>query len=142
MSKDTGYDLLKPFVGKWHTSGIMKSGKDTLKISGTDTYEWLPGNYFLLHKVAVQIGEEINESLEIIGYDALTETYPMQYFDHKGNTGTMLASYLDGHWTFLGDTLRFTGKFSKSNNVLSGIWEQKNEEGEWVHFMDISLERA
>jgi hypothetical protein len=42
---------------------------------------------------------------------------------------------------FTGETLRFTGGFSANDTIFSGIWEQKNEAGNWVHLMDIKLAR-
>ena len=46
------YQALRKFVGKWNAEGVIcdrKSGYE-VKVSGVDTYEWLPGGYFLLHK--------------------------------------------------------------------------------------------
>ncbi|MGH7725605.1 MAG: DUF1579 family protein [Candidatus Eiseniibacteriota bacterium] len=43
---------LNPFVGVWNTEGEMRntpSGSST-KFKATDTYEWLPGGHFLLHR--------------------------------------------------------------------------------------------
>ncbi|HYG38203.1 MAG TPA: DUF1579 family protein [Cytophagales bacterium] len=139
-----GYKLLDAFVGKWNTIGHFQTdaSEPLVTITGTDTYEWLPGGFFLLHRVDVQMGNEKNETLEIIGYDEKSNTYPMHYFDNKGNTGSMQANFDNGTWTFLGESMRFTGGFREEGKILSGIWEQSFNGTEWVPLMDIKLTKA
>jgi hypothetical protein len=80
-----GYILLNQFVGKWKTKGWIKGDVDEpdIQISGTDTYEWLPWEFLLLHTIDVKIGEERKEGLEVIGYDASANAFPMHYFDRQ-----------------------------------------------------------
>jgi hypothetical protein len=70
---------LDRLVGTWNTKGEIKASPygPAGKIIGTDTYEWLPGGFFLVHRVDVRMGDQKNESIEIIGYDALSKTYPI-----------------------------------------------------------------
>jgi hypothetical protein len=142
--KSPEHDQLSKFVGQWRTEGKIPSNGSTpeVKISGTDTYEWLPGNFFLLHKADVLIGDERNQTTEIIGFDQLYHGLIMKYFDSKGNSGLMIASCANEVWTFLGENLRFTGGFKKGNKEFSGIWEQSSDKKNWVHFMDIKLTRV
>jgi len=45
-------------------------GEVPVPITGTDIYEWLPGGFFLLHRVDVVIGEQAVRAIELIGeYD-------------------------------------------------------------------------
>ena len=46
-----------------------------MKIIGTDTYECLPREYFLLHKVDVLVGDDKNETFEVVGFDKLIGKY-------------------------------------------------------------------
>src|SRR6188768_3912855 len=101
------HQQLSKFVGFWNTEGKIPA-TDTepeKKILGTDTYEWLPGKFFLLHKVDVFVGDDKNETLEIIGFDKRIEKYTMQHYDNKGHSGFMTATCDDGVWTFIGETL-------------------------------------
>lgn len=134
---------LEAFIGKWKTTGVIRATAENpeIEIGGTDTYEWLPGGFFLLHQVDVYVGDDRNQTHEIIGFDPQLGSYTMQHFDNQGNTGTMQASVNNGVWTFLGDSLRFTGSFSQEGNVLSGIWERLEDGKNWSHFMDIKLVR-
>ena len=144
MKKDMAYEQLNKFVGRWNTTGrvLATDTSPEIKISGTDTYEWLAGKFFLLHKADVLMGGDKNETFEIIGFDKLKDNYAMRYYDNKGNSGLMTASCKDGLWTFLGETLRFTGGFKKNDTEFSGIWEQSSDGNNWTHFMDIKLTRA
>ena len=136
------YRLLDAFIGTWLTTGNLKvdEGDSDLRITGTDTYEWLPGGFFILHKVNVVIGEDRKESIEVIGFDAASNSYPMHSYDNHGEMSTLYASEHHGIWTFMGDNIRFTGAFSEDCNTISGIWEQYTS-GSWEFLMDIKLER-
>ena len=135
------YKALGKFAGKWNTEGTIRADGNNpeVKINGTDTYEWLPGGFFLIHKVAVFMGDEKNDTIEIIGFDPSSNSYTMQYYDHKGNSGTMKATLNNDTWTFIGDKLRFSGRFSQDEKIFSGIWEKLTDDETWVDFIDIKL---
>jgi len=137
------YRLLDPFIGTWKTAGLIAAtaNKPAVPVNGTDTYEWQSDGYFILHTVNVQMGEAKNESIEVIGYDAATNRYPMWSFSNNGETQLMHASFEKGKWTFLGKSLRFTGGFSEEGKVLSGIWEQTADGQNWQFLMDIKLHK-
>lgn len=136
--------LLEPFVGIWNTTGVIK-GADAmpdLPINGTDVYEWLPGGFFLLHRVDVFLGEARAQSIEIIGFDPGLGQYTLHSFDHQGHTALMHATVQNGVWTFKGTTMRFTGQFSADGDTITGIWEQAIDGQHWTHWMDIQLTRV
>ncbi len=142
--KEIEYTHLDKFVKKWNTEGhvLPTENSPEIKIKGTDTYEWLPGGFFLLHKVDVLVGDDKNQTFEIIGFDKLANHFTMQHYDNKGNSGFMIATLVDDLWTFTGETLRFKGGFSLGNKKFSGIWEQSADGKIWTHFMDINLIEA
>ena len=137
------YRLLDAFIGKWNTTGNMKvcEGKPDIAIDGTDIYEWLPGGFFILHTVNVLMGTEKKVSIEVIGFDAATNSYFMHSYDNQGESGVMQASEHQGTWKFTSDSLRFTGTFSEDRNTISGIWESSGDDG-WELLMDVKLTRA
>jgi hypothetical protein len=136
-----GHKPLDMFAGKWKTEGTVKASGDKpeLKVSGTDTYRWLDGGFFLIHEVDVLMGNEKNVTIEIIAYDEAESSYTMHSYDNKGNSGRMKGSFDNGTWRFQGDTLRFKGKFSEDGKTLSGIWERQDDGKNWLHLMDIKL---
>lgn len=135
--------LLESFIGKWKTTGKMYATRDDpeMVITGTDTYSWLPGKYFLIHKVDVVIGDHKNKALEIIGYDARSKTYAMHSYNNVGETSRMNATYSKHGWKFEGNGIRFRGDFNAKKNMISGIWEKGGKSGNWKTFMDVKLER-
>ena len=137
-------EQLNKFVGIWATSGKNPASDTTpeIIISGTDNYEWLPGEYFLLHQADVFVGNDKNKTHEIIGFDDQKNLYTMQFYDNKGNSGFMTAKTYNGVWTFLGENLRFTGGFKNHNREFSGIWEQTSDGVNWRHLMEIKLPRV
>lgn len=135
------HDQLHRLVGRWKTEGKIGATATSpeVKIMGTDTYEWLPGEYFLLHKVDVWVGDDRNETFEVIGFDQQTGKYTMQHYDNKGNSGTMTATFENEVWTFQGETLRFTGGFKNNDKEFSGTWEQQSDGKTWKHWMELKL---
>jgi hypothetical protein len=136
------YQQLNKFVGQWKTRGLIPENGTTPEVivEGTDSYEWLPGEYFLKHSADVMMGNDRNQTIEIIGFDKDANHYTMHYFDNKGESGFMKAIFSSGRWSFEGDNLRFRGSFSEDNKVFSGSWEKKEKSG-WTHFMTIELRK-
>lgn len=136
------HQLLDAFVGTWKTEGRIHgdSGSD-LELTGTDRYEWLPGRFFLVHHVDVRLGDQPIQSIEVIGYDPSTRSYPMHSFDSRGSTTDMQATVQDGTWRFTGETMRFTGGFAEDGNVIRGTWDQAKDDGTWRPWMDVILTR-
>lgn len=134
------HEALAPFVGRWRTRGEVRASGSTpaLEIAGTDAYEWLPGGFFLLHRVDVRIGGDPVQAIEIIGWDAEAGTYFMRSYDSQGGTGEMTATVAGGVWTFTGDAERFTGEFGEGGRTLSGHW-QRREGADWCPWMDVHL---
>lgn len=135
--------LLQPFVGRWRTRGQVRATADApaVEIEGTDSYEWLPGGFFLLHRVDVRIGGQPAQALEVIGWDADAGSFFMHSYDDHGNTGIMRMSVREDVWTFLGDAERFTGGFSDGGDTLSGHWERRDG-SEWLPWMDVHLTKS
>ena len=141
MNTAIQHDMLNKFVGCWNTTGIIAATDmhGDIYISGTDIYEWLPGDFFLLHKASVLIGEDRSETFEIMGVDSEANVFTMQYYNNKGESGFMTATCTDDVWIFSGEALKFTGGFNYNNNEFSGTWEQCDKDENWIPFMKIKL---
>ena len=142
--KQQAYNQLSKFIGKWNTEGHIPANGQTpaTTVKGTDTYEWLPGGFFVLHTADVFIGSDRSQTLEVIGFDKVRKHFTMQYYNNQGESGFMTATVMNGLWTFKSDHLRFKGGFNSQENVFSGVWEQSADGKTWAHFMDIKLARA
>ena len=139
------HELLQVFVGKWSTEGHTRATdyEPSVKVDAVDEYEWLPGGFFLLHRITARIGDEEMQGIEIIGYDPDNDMYPMYFFDDKGTTTiSQLRRRDDNTWTIAADTERATIKFDRSRESFTAAWERKNIVARWQPWMDVKLTKA
>jgi Protein of unknown function (DUF1579) len=81
---DPALKRLDRLVGTWSMEGHLL-GSDKMNIKGQATYRWLPGGFFLEQRVKLDfMGLDI-DSLELIGYDPETKTYPSTVFSILGS---------------------------------------------------------
>jgi len=134
------HKYLNVFVGKWKTKGYIKStiGDDFL-ITGTDSYEWLEGGFFLKHTVDVLVAGQPVKAIEMIGYDADTKNYPMYSFDNNGNFEEMKAILENDIWTITGKDKRCTIVFNAKADTIIGKWEKLVDGLYWSPWMDMEL---
>ncbi|WP_082310220.1 DUF1579 family protein [Nonomuraea sp. SBT364] len=136
---------LNALVGRWRSQGRIAATATgpAVGIAGSDTYEWLAGEHFLIHRVDVRMNDEHVEVIEMIGpYDPASRTYPMRSFDNHGNFLTMRASVDDdGVWTFAGETERATLVITDDGGAMTAAWERTDDGSNWRHWMDMSFTR-
>lgn len=137
------HEQLAPFVGIWRTSGQIHATDKTpaIPVHGIDSYEWLPGEYFLLHKVDVMIGDNKINNTEIIGWDYETENYFMHAYDTSGLYSRMQATVNGNDRVYEGTTEKFAGGFNGNGSVLSGLWYIREKDTAWRKWMNIKLEK-
>ncbi|MFS0556800.1 DUF1579 family protein [Brevibacillus sp. 179-C9.3 HS] len=141
---DPALSRLNVFVGKWMTEGLITESPSgpVAKLKAIDTYEWLPGGFFLIHHVDGMMGDKEVKTIEIIGYDASNQVYFTHAYDNQGSMGSYYANLLGRDWTITGNTERFSGKFSVDGKTLIGTWELLGNDQSWVHWMDIRLTKV
>jgi len=138
-------ERLNAFVGKWRTEGEIRSAPTTqaIEFTATDTYEWLPGGYFLLHRFDADMPDGYVSGIEVIGHSPEGMTYPMYSFDSRGNMSIMQARVEGIRWAFTGESIRFTGGFSDGAKIFAGVWEIRSGEGaHWQPWMEVTLKKA
>jgi hypothetical protein len=141
----TELERLNPFVGDWDTEGEIKtspSGQSD-RFKATDTYEWLPGGHFLLHRFNADMPDGKVQGIEVIGYNRENNSYPMHSFDSLGNVSLMQARMEKDTWTFVGEGIRFTGGFHNDGKVFAGLWELRSgEAATWRPWMNVRLKKV
>ena len=135
---------LATLIGVWNTEGDIAATatSPSTKLLATDTYEWLPGGHFLMHRVDARIGDAASRSMEIYCYDDKRNSYVSRSYDDQGKIEEFTADLKGRKWSIKGEALRFAGQFSVDGTMLSGRWEQRSGTGEWATLMDIRLARA
>lgn len=121
------HQRLEVFIGKWINKGHTIATADALsvKILTSDVYEWMPGEFFVLHTAYGRIGNVDVGGTEIISYDAVSKQYRSYFFDSQGHISTH-------ELTGSGDD----GKTQTAHH------ERLDEHGNWVGAMDVTLTKV
>jgi hypothetical protein len=136
---------LDVFVGVWDTEGEMITGPSgpQVKFTATDTYEWMPGGHFLLHRFDAHMPAGRVQGTEIIGYSQESGDYPMHSVDSRGNVSVMHARTDGDRWTFSGECMRFSGGFRDNGMIFAGLWEIRSVDGStWQPWMQVRLRKT
>ena len=127
---DPALQRLEKLVGTWEMTGHTLDS-DVDNITGWNTFEWLPGGFFLKSFGEIDFQGTKIESLELIAYDPSSETFPSRVYSNLG--GSILLYY----WDVQGNTVihadassKYTGTFSEDGNTLSGGWRPNEGEQE------------
>jgi Protein of unknown function (DUF1579) len=149
---------LGALVGWWRSEGRIL-GEVPVPISGTDVYEWLPGGFFLVHRVDVVVGQQKVRALELIGpYDPATKAFVARAYDNLGNV-TVTRARVDeqGAWRFTGGgavaavartffadgngVMRSTLTVSPDRSGMTARWERGDDGASWQPWMEVTFTR-
>jgi Protein of unknown function (DUF1579) len=108
---------LDRFVGTWSMEGNLV-GSDEKTIRGETTFRWLPGGFFLEQHVRLNfMGMEI-DSLELIGYDPETKTFPSTVYSN------LSPAPLPYRWDVQGETVTITVSYDPLDATFTGSWRE------------------
>lgn len=147
-----GLEALLPLVGKWHTEGARLEGPlgAAAPFVAVETFEWLDGGHFLVHRLDGRFGTQPAACVEILGKDAdglFAQTY---YNDGNVNRWRIAEQsrehlVMTGGWPSDSATpfqVRYTMSFVEAGNVLEGKWEQSRDGANWEVFLEARATRA
>jgi hypothetical protein len=121
---DPALKRLDRFVGTWKMEGNFV-GSDEKNIKGEATYRWLPGGFFLEQRITLDFMGMKIESLEFVGYDPETKTYPSTVFSNLSPTP------LPYRWEVGEDILKITVNYGPLDASFEGKWEEDSFAGGW-----------
>ena len=139
-------DALEPLVGEWK---LLAAFADTPPedVGARVTFEWLPGERFLIQRWEVPV-PEAPDGLAIIGADPESEgEYLQHYFDSRGVARVYKMSLEDGVWKLWRDepdfspldfAQRFSGTFSADGEKIEGRWEICHDDETWERDFDLT----
>ncbi len=127
---DPALKRLDVLIGTWDLKGhTLDSAEEN--ITGSNTFEWLSGGFFLKSAGEINFKGVKLQSLEIIAYDPSTDTFPSSVYSSMG------GDVLPYSWDVQGNTVthsdassRYTGTLSEDGMILSGGWRPKKGEEE------------
>lgn len=137
------------FLGRWHTTGNVAptASAPAAAVDSIDTYEWYPGEFFLVHEADSKVGDESIRSLEIIGYDSQRRCYVATFFDSSGGCGTEELRRDGNTWTWRGSNVmgvkehRCIAVVSDDGRTVSARHEKSDDGRSWALWMDVTLRR-
>ena len=148
----TGHRSLDVFIGTWNTEGRQLPGPvgPAAKVSAVETYEWLTGGSFLVHRFEGDVGGAEAACIEIIGRETADGTYPVHTYYNNGVANEWLLQKGDGAWTLTGVwelagmsmNVRCTIVFSADGNTRTGKWEHSGDGAPWQTFWEVKSTKA
>ncbi|WP_222263455.1 DUF1579 family protein [Modestobacter marinus] len=132
-------------LGRWQTTGTVldDAGAPAVAVEGTDEYELMVGDRWVVHRVDVRLGPDRARALELIGdHDPQARTWAMHAFDADGSYSLMRASRRpDGSWLFAADEVRAGLRVHADGRSMSATWERWMPPDRWLRWMDLRFER-
>ena len=134
---------LAAFVGTWRAEGrSFAHGQQpqdprasAVPWTSEESYEWLPGEHFLLHRWEAEVGGFAFRGVEILGYDAGQDRYFTSLFDNSGHR-VEYAAKVDGPlWTFAEATSRASVRFD-GDDRMELKWEWRPHGADWLPLCD------
>jgi hypothetical protein len=93
-------------------------GSDEKNIRGETTFRWLAGGFFLDQRVQIDfMGLQI-DSLELIGYDPETDTFPSTVYSKFS------PEPLPYRWDVQDDTVTITVSYGQLDATFTGAWRE------------------
>ena len=112
------------FIGTWEMKGkTLDSDANGYNVTATATFEYLPGGFFVTQRFKADFDGTPIESLELIGYDPATDTFPSIVF------ANMAAKPLAYRWDLDGDDVTITT--DELGATFHGRWSGDEFSGGW-----------
>jgi hypothetical protein len=145
-------ERLEAFLGKWNLAGQQHAGPvgPAAEIDGMETYEWLKGHKFMVHRFDARIGKDDGACIEILGYDAQAGDYPSRTFYDQGIIADWRATVRDRTWIVTGEwdmqgrivKVRCTTIFNEAGDSRTGKWESSADGATWTTFWDVKAKKV
>jgi hypothetical protein len=114
---DAALKRLDRLVGRWSMEGNLVDS-DEKNINGETSFQWLPGGFFLEQRVKIDfMGLQI-DSLELIGYDPETDTFPSTVYSNFS------PEPLPYKWDVQGDTVTIKVSYGPLDSTFTGSWRE------------------
>jgi hypothetical protein len=114
---DPALRRLDRLVGRWTMEGNLVDS-DEKNIKGETAFSWLAGGFFLEQRVQIDfMGLQI-DSLELIGYDPETDTFPSTVYSSFSPTP------LPYRWDVRGDDVTIAVSYGQLDSTFTGSWRE------------------
>lgn len=136
---------LERFIGTWQVDGHAGEGAPGAagaRMTGIESYEWLPGGYFLVNRWDRRVGPFQHTGMGIIGQDDASTECSTQSFDNMGFARRYRTTVEDGVMTLSGTWERARIAVSEDGAALSIHWERSLDGESWLPLCDLTGTRV
>ena len=143
---------LEAFVGTWTKSGraLASPFGPEATIAAVETFEWLPGGRWLVHRLDGRLGGKEMACVEVIGVEPDADVFVVESFYNDGtrNTWALIESnagwILQGVWP-IDDAERVTVRCAmtlRDDDTIAQEWEYSRDNSLWLPFWSTVLTPA
>jgi hypothetical protein len=144
------HERLQVFVGKWHAEGTSYAAGQvkenprgaTEKWHSDETFEWLPGQFFVLQRWDAMTGTNAFQGTAIINWDDASQHYLTRSYENHGFVRDYVTRVEGEIWTFTGDGERARVEFIDGGNTQAIAWEWRQPGEDWLPLCDRVAKRA
>ena len=133
------HDRLDAFVGRWTIEGRNGEGAPgaaNTRVTGHESYEWLPGRFFLVYRWERRFGDTQHTGIAVIGYDDSRDAYTAQFFDNLGYARSYDATVRERVLTLTGASER--ASISVGGGIMMTHWERTTDGVNWLPLCDLT----
>jgi hypothetical protein len=127
--RDAGHDQLAACLGTWKVEGMLASSGTRMMC--TESYEWLPGKFFIIYRFDRQIGAQDQHGFGVIGFDVDRRAHFAYFVDNMGYARTYDVHIDGSKWAFIGNWERATLTFNPQRHRMSARWEHSTDGHVW-----------
>ena len=142
---------LQSFVGTWETEGQQYESPlgPAAKVKARETYEWMTGRAFLVHRFEGRVGDKPAACIDVIGSES-AGAYPVHTFYDNGFVGEWRLQergpswILTGSWPVGGKDLKVRCTLiDNGGDTLTSRWEYAEDGGDdWKPSWDVKSVRT
>ena len=138
--RDPALAALDVLVGTWDTEGRHRLFDGP--VAGSTTFEWLPGEHFLLQRSQVE-HPRFPDGLSIFGVAEAGDGLVVEYFDSRGVRRTHRGSLEDGVLRYQREGEPFDQRFTATigGDEFTAEIEFAETPGDWQHDMALTFRR-
>lgn len=138
------HEKLHVFIGKWHAEGQSYAVGQTKKNPhgsvekwvSDETYDWLPGKFFVVQQWDAKTGQNPFKGTAIINHDAETGDYTTRSYENHGYIRDYVTTVNGDIWTFKGDSERARIEFADGGKTQNIAWEWRQPGEDWMPLCD------
>ena len=146
---------LAPLVGEWSIEGYAQESLagPAGPVKSRETFEWLEGGYFLVHRYETQFGQQaVQKGVMYWGYDEAANRFVLHFFSNNGPftpEGNIYQGEIGGNRLVCTGPARFTMRLDADGRIQVGAggtfdveWELRDADGVWQPWMRDTYRRV